>query len=107
MRQGENVSNSSGVASDAGRPPVQIRNDEGTSVVMAMSGMRRSGDQLVISGTLMGAWPSDMVVQPPDVARLVGLVLRSPSVIGYVLTLPTISRRWRRTHGAGASGRRP
>ncbi len=63
---------------------------------MAMNSMRRAGDKIAINGIMMGAWPSDMFVGAEDVWNMVGLVLKSPSVIGYFLALPFILQRQRR-----------
>lgn len=71
--------------------PARVLNETG-STVMAVNTIHREGDRLVINGTLMGAWPSDMYVEPEDVARLIGRVLSWP-IIGLVLSLPYI--RWR------------
>jgi hypothetical protein len=77
------------------KKPVCIVNEKGATV-MAMNSMKRDGDKLAIKGILMGSWPSDMWVDPENVSKLVGLVIKSPSVIGYILTLPIILPRWRK-----------
>jgi hypothetical protein len=74
--------------------PVNVVNDKGNTV-MAMNSMKRAGDKITINGIMMGAWPSDMFVGPEDVWNMVGMVLRSPSVITYFLSLPFILRRIR------------
>lgn len=73
------------------REPARVLNEAGTTV-MALNNIRREGDRLVINGTLMGAWPSDMYVEAKDIVRTIGRLLSWP-VIGLVVSLPYI--RWR------------
>ena len=74
---------------------VLITNEKG-GTLMSMNSIKRQGDKIAVNGILMGAWPSDMFVGPEDVSRFIGMLFKSPSVIGYVLVLPFIRRRWKK-----------
>lgn len=79
------------------RRPPRVRKEDGTTV-LEMKSMRREGDQLVINGTLMGAWPSDMYVDAKDIAHMIRIAV-TPAVIGLIVSLPYILWRDRRKEG--------
>jgi hypothetical protein len=65
----------SNIVSDKGKPMVVI------------SGIRREGRSLEITGQLMGAWPSKMYVSPVDFGRMILQALR-PGVLLFVVLFP-------------------
>ncbi|MEL7589769.1 MAG: hypothetical protein AAGU17_00535 [Anaerolineaceae bacterium] len=83
------------MAEKESKDAVRVVNDKGVTM-MAMNSLKRDGDKLTINGILMGAWPTDMFVDPENVARLIKLILKSPSIILYVLSLPIILPRWKK-----------
>jgi len=83
------------MAEKESKDAIHVVNDKGATM-MAMNSLKRDGDQLNINGILMGAWPTDMFVDPENVAKLIKLIFKTPSVILYVLSLPIILPRWRK-----------
>ena len=75
--------------------PVKIINDKG-GTMMSMSQISREDDQMTVVGSLMGAWESTMYVSPEDVVKMMKLMMNW-KVIGYVLTLPIILYRYRKS----------
>ena len=73
---------------------VSIVNEQGKTV-MSMSSMGRAGDKISMKGIMMGSWPADMYVGPEDVWTMVVMVLKTPTIILYVLQLPFILSRVR------------
>lgn len=63
---------------------VRIVNAESAEMV-AIAALGIEEGRLYIDGTVMGAWPSRMFLEPGDVKSMVGMILRKPSVIGYAL----------------------
>lgn len=45
------------------------------------------GDKLVLVGA-MGVWEARTYLEPHEVARLIGKIILSPRVLGYILRLP-------------------
>lgn len=87
-------SDQGGDAAAKERRPARVRKEDGATV-LEMKSMRREGDQLVINGTLMGAWPSDMYVDAKDIAHMIRIAV-TPAVIGLIASLPYILWRDRR-----------
>lgn len=67
-------------------PRVHVVNDTGSDM-MCMSSVNVSGENMEITGSLMGAWESTMYVSPEDVVKMLGLVFK-PATIGYMVKLP-------------------
>lgn len=77
------------------KEPAKIINDKG-GTMMSMSQIGRENDHMIVVGSLMGAWESTMYVSPEDVVKMMKLMLNR-KVIGYVLTLPIILYRYRKS----------
>lgn len=58
---------------------------------LTMLKFRREGDNLIMVGKLMGAWESDIVVKRDEMIEAIKIVM-TPTVIGYVLSLPFMKR---------------
>lgn len=84
--------------------PVCVVNDQGATV-MAMNSMRREGDKILANGILMGSWPSNMYVGPEDLWKMIVMIIKHPSVIGYVLSLPYLLLRKKMTIGKKAKAK--
>ena len=64
----------------------KIISDKGTPM-MVLDKIRRDGDQLEITGQMMGAWPSKMYITVEEFGDFVRVML-CPSIIIYVLLYP-------------------
>ena len=60
----------------------KVVNDEGSTMI-ELSGVRVENDRLVVTGALMGAWETDMFVDPESIKAAVGLV-DVPAVLKYL-----------------------
>ena len=74
---------------------VNVVNEKGVSM-LCMSEIGREGNHMTVVGSLIGAWESTMYVSPEEIVKMIGLVLNR-KVIGYILTLPFILRRYRKS----------
>ena len=72
--------------SDAGQP------------VLTMKSLYREKHALVMRGALMGAWDSKIYIQPDELIKMLGMMLK-PAVIGYILCLPFHLLRRRKQAG--------
>lgn len=64
-----------------------------------MKQLYREKNALVMRGALMGAWDSKIYIQPDQLVKMVGIMLK-PAVIGYILALPFhLIRRKKETGG--------
>ena len=75
-----------------------IYSEEGR-VVVSVTSMRREGDQVLMEGKLMGSWDAKMYMTPEAAVRM-GKIMLNPSFIGFVLSLPCILRRRKKSGGA-------
>lgn len=67
--------------------------------VLTMKELYREKSALVMRGALMGAWESKIYIQPDQLVKMLGIMLK-PAVIGYVLALPFhLMRRKKETGG--------
>lgn len=73
---------------DTEKKYVHIINNKGASM-LTMHRIGREGDKITIEGSLMGAWPSTMYMNPEEIFPLIKLALNW-SVFGYFLSLPFI-----------------
>lgn len=64
----------------------KIISDKG-SPMMVLNEVRRDGDQLEITGQMMGAWPSKMYITLDEFGDFLRIMLR-PAIISYVLLYP-------------------
>lgn len=64
----------------------KIISDKG-SPMMVLNEIRRDGDQLEITGQMMGAWPSKMYITLDEFGDFLRIMLR-PAIISYVLLYP-------------------
>jgi len=73
---------------------INVVSDNG-AVMMSLEGFGRNGDRMSIKGSIMGAWSTDMYVDPQDAVTMFGLLLNR-QVIGYVLSLPflLLKKKW-------------
>lgn len=55
--------------------------------------LRREGSRLVVTSGAGSTLPATIYLQPHDVARAAGLVLRRPAVWAFLLALPWLLRR--------------
>lgn len=74
---------------------VEVVNEKG-GTMMSVRQIGRDGNYMTVVGSLMGAWESTMYVSPEDVVRMIGLVMNRKA-IGYVLTLPIILYKYRKS----------
>jgi hypothetical protein len=58
--------------------------------------MARDGDRIVVEASQSGGLETRIEIGPLDVARVLGLALRNPRIIFYVLALPVLCRRARK-----------
>lgn len=65
---------------------VHVVNETGSDM-MCMSTVSVEGENMVITGSLMGAWESVMYVSPEDVVKMIGVVAR-PENLAYMVKLP-------------------
>ena len=72
---------------------VHVVNETGSDM-MSMSKITVEGNNMAITGSLMGTWESVMYVSPEDVVKMIGLVFK-PENLGYMIKLPWViySRR--------------
>lgn len=68
---------------------IRIINEKGTTT-MEISALGRRGNDIVIMGRLMGAWPSEMYIKPEDTWLMLDMLFKNWSLIIYVLCLPFI-----------------
>jgi hypothetical protein len=73
------------------KTPVRILSETGTDM-MTLEEFGRDGRRMTVRGAVMGAWPSTMYVEPRDVVKLVGMLLR-PRVLGYLVSVPFLLLR--------------
>lgn len=59
--------------------------------VLSMRSVTRKGNQLVMTGKLMGAWESEIYIPPQSVLKTIGKLLK-PSIIWFVLSIPFIKK---------------
>ncbi len=81
-------------------------NNEGASFysdtgqpVLTMKSIYREKNSLVMRGVLMGAWDSKIYIHPDELVKILGMLLK-PGIIGYVLSLPLILIRRKKTAGS-------
>lgn len=68
---------------------IRIVNEKGMTT-MEINGFGRHGDDIVIEGKLMGAWPSEMYMNPEETWRMLGMLLKNFALVMYVICLPFI-----------------
>lgn len=61
-----------------------------------VSRITREGNQIVVEAAQSGGLKTRIEIGPRDATRVLGLALRSPRVIGYVLALPILYWRARK-----------
>ena len=66
--------------------------------VLTMKSIYREKNSLVMRGVLMGAWDSKIYIHPDELVKILGMILK-PGIIGYVLSLPLILIRRKKTAG--------
>lgn len=59
--------------------------------VLSMRSIARKGNQLVMTGKLMGAWESEIYIPPQSVLKMIGKILK-PSIIWFVLSIPFLKK---------------
>ena len=57
--------------------------------LMSLEGIERDKDRLSVRGSFMGAVPIAMYIQPDEIWKMLGLLLK-PKLIGYFFCLPFI-----------------
>ncbi|MGV8083423.1 MAG: hypothetical protein AB2L09_07315 [Coriobacteriia bacterium] len=67
----------------------KVVNEKGAPLLV-ISKIGREGDDLTVTGSLMGAWESTMYMKPEDLLVAVQIVLNQPEVFKYLLDLPSI-----------------
>lgn len=67
---------------------VHIVSETGADM-MTLEQFGREGDLMTVQGALMGSWSAKMFVKPEEVPLMIGMLLNW-SVIGYLLSLPFI-----------------
>ena len=77
----------------------EIKSEEGR-VVVSITSMRREGDQICMEGNLMGSWEAKMYMTPEAAVKM-GKIMLNRSFIGFILALPCILRRRKKSSGAG------
>ena len=63
---------------------------ESGSPLMVLESIGREGNKMAIVGRLIGAWPSKMYVELPDVWNMIKLMINW-QVISYVLSMPFLA----------------
>lgn len=66
-----------------------IVNDSGKPL-MSLKALSRDGDKLVVRGSLLGQWDTDMYMTPDQLINAVQIVMNSPEVLSYIMDLPGI-----------------
>jgi len=84
----ENNNEGASFYSDTGQP------------VLTMKSIYREKNSLVMRGVLMGAWDSKIYIHPDELVKILGMILK-PGIIGYVLSLPLILIRRKKTASNG------
>lgn len=64
----------------------EIVSDKGSSM-MVLEKITRKGDQLEITGRMMGAWPSKMYITLDEFGDFIRVML-TPSLVAYILLYP-------------------
>jgi hypothetical protein len=70
---------------------VNVVNDRGASM-MSISQVTREGEQLAITGSLLGAWESTMYLEPEVLLKMVRLLLKK-EIIGYMISALFLIRK--------------
>jgi hypothetical protein len=79
------------------------------TTMMELERVERAGDRLMVTGVMMGNFPTEVYLEPSDLLGIVALHLR-PSPLSFILGLPYFWLRcyWRRPEnralGARAKG---
>lgn len=87
---------------------VKMMSDMNTTM-MELERVERAGDRLMVTGVMMGNFPTEVYLEPSDLLGIVALHLR-PSPLSFILGLPYFWLRcyWRRPEnralGARAKG---
>ncbi|MFI5394307.1 MAG: hypothetical protein ACHQ9S_02130 [Candidatus Binatia bacterium] len=70
---------------------------EMNTTMMEIECAERVGDRLMVTGVMMGSFPTEIYVEPSDLVSLAALLLR-PSPLSFVLGLPYfwLRRYWQR-----------
>ena len=75
--------------SDAEPISANVVNEAGKAL-MSIKGLSRDGDKIVVRGSLLGQWDTDMYMEPDQLLNAVQIVMNSPDLLSYVLELPGI-----------------
>ena len=67
----------------------KITNEKGAPM-LEIRKIGRRGDDITVTGSLMGAWETTMYMKPEELLKMVQIVLNEPEVFKYVLDLPGI-----------------
>ena len=92
--EGENMA-----PQDKKKEPCCIMSDKGTTM-MSLDNIGREGDNIVMTGRMMGQWDAKMYMSPEDAWRMGWMMIRNPKMIGYIISLPFILRRRRKAKKA-------
>jgi hypothetical protein len=69
----------------------KVTNDKGATMLSVKS-LDRDGDRIKVVGSLLGAWDSEMFIEPEELLNVVQMVMNQPVIIKYVLDLPGIMK---------------
>ncbi len=72
------------------------------TTMMEVERVDRVGDRLMVTGTMMGSFPTEIFLEPGDLLAMAGMHLR-PSPLSFVLGLPyfLLRRAWARAADEG------
>ena len=69
---------------------------ENGATMIALDGLGREGDRIVIQGRMMGSMPSKMYMSPEDALKIGTMVFKNFAIVSYVFLLPFILLKRRR-----------
>lgn len=76
------------------------------TTMMEVERVDRVGDRLMVTGVMMGNFPTEIYLDPADLLAMAGMHLR-PSPLSFVVGLPYfwLRRSWRLAEGGGVGAR--
>jgi 2-polyprenyl-3-methyl-5-hydroxy-6-metoxy-1,4-benzoquinol methylase len=80
---------------DKKKEPCCIVFDKETTT-MSLESIGREGDNIVMTGRMIGQWGAKMYMSPEEAWRMGRMMIRNPKMIGYIISLPFIILRRRR-----------